>query len=219
MTTNPHLSKSIHFLGPQPGEVGVATVLIHGRHQSPADMFAVAQRIGLDEMPYLALEAADNTWYPNRFMAPVEENSPWLDFALDSITTALTTLEQMSVKREKLVLLGFSQGACLACEYVYRNPGTYGGLISLTGGLIGPRGMTWSTGADLGETPIVMTNGDEDEWVPLERTKETLQVFTQMGGRGRLSIFPKRPHEVSDVEINLARSLLQRLLTSQNTIA
>lgn len=219
MTTNPHLSKSIHFLGPLPNEVGVATVLIHGRNQSHSDMFAVAQRIGLDEMPYLALEAADNTWYPNRFMAPVEDNSPWLDFALDSVTSALTTLEQMSIKREKVVLLGFSQGACLACEYVYRNPASFGGLISLTGGLIGPKGMTWSTSAGLGGFPIVMTNGDEDEWVPLERTRETHQIFTEMGASARLSVFPKRPHEVSDVEINLARSLLQRLLTSQKTIA
>jgi len=216
MTNNPHLSMPVHFLGPSPEEVGVATVLIHGRSQQPSDMFAIAERIGLDEMPYIALEAADQTWYPNRFMAPVADNSPWLDFALDSITSALSTLEQMSIKREKVVLLGFSQGACLACEYVYRNAGAYGGLISLTGGLIGPEGMTWSATANLAGTPILLSNGDQDEWVPLQRTAETSQVFKEMGANHvQLKVFPDRPHLVTDEEIDLARSLLQRLLTSR----
>ncbi|MNF65168.1 putative hydrolase [compost metagenome] len=191
-------------------------MLIHGRSQQPSDMFAIAERIGLKEMPYIALEAADKTWYPNRFMAPVADNNPWLDFALDSMTSALATLERMSIKREKIVLLGFSQGACLACEYVYRHAGVYGGLISLTGGLIGPEGMTWSTAANLSGTPVLMSNGDQDEWVPLQRTAETSQVFKEMGAdEVQLRVFPDRPHLVSDEEIDLARSLLQRLLTSQ----
>lgn len=216
MTNNSHLSMPVHFLGPSPEEVGVATLLIHGRSQQPSDMFAIAERIGLDEMPYIALEAADKSWYPNRFMAPVADNQPWLDFALDSITFALTTLEKMSIKREKIVLMGFSQGACLACEYVYRNAGAYGGLISLTGGLIGPEGMTWSTTANLAGTPILLSNGDQDEWVPLQRTAETSQVFIEMGADDvQLKVFPDRPHLVTDEEIDLARSLLQRLLTSQ----
>lgn len=216
MTNNPHLSMPVHFLGPSPEEVGVATVLIHGRSQLPSDMFAIAERIGLDEMPYIALEAADKTWYPNRFMAPAADNQPWLDFALDSITSALTSLEKMSIKREKIALLGFSQGACLACEYAYRNAGAYGGVISLTGGLIGPEGMTWSTNASLAGTPILLSNGDQDEWVPLQRTAETSQVFKEMGANHvQLKVLPDRPHLVTDEEIDLARSLLQRLLTSQ----
>lgn len=216
MTNNPHLSMPVHFLGPSPEEVGVATVLIHGRNQQPSDMIAIAKRIGLDEMPYIALEAADKTWYPKGFMAPIEDNSPWLDFALDSITSVLATLEKMSIKQEKIALLGFSQGACLACEYVYRNAGTYGGLISLTGGLIGPEDMTWSTIANLAGTPVLLTNGDQDEWVPLQRTAETTQVFKEMGADGvQLKVLPDRPHSVTDKEIDLARSLLQRLLTSQ----
>lgn len=216
MTNNPHLSMPLHFLGPSPVEVGVATVLIHGRSQQPSDMFAIAERVDLADMPYIALEAADKTWYPNRFMAPVAENTPWLDFALDSIATVLSTLEKTSIKRDKIVLMGFSQGACLACEYVYRNAGAYGGLISLTGGLIGPDGMTWSTTANLAGTPILMSNGDLDDWVPLQRTTETSQVFKEMGaGEVQLKVFPDRPHLVTNEEIDLARSLLQRLLTSQ----
>ncbi|SCZ06045.1 MULTISPECIES: alpha/beta hydrolase [unclassified Pseudomonas] len=216
MTNNPHLSMPVHFLGPSPKKVGVATILIHGRNQQPSDMFAMAERIGLDDMPYIALEAADKTWYPNRFMAPVADNSPWLDFALDSITSVLTTLEKMSIKREKIVLLGFSQGACLACEYVYRHASAYGGLVSLTGGLIGPEGMTWSTAADLSGTPVLMSNGDQDEWVPLQRTVETSAVFKEMRASNvQLNVFPDRPHLVSDEEIDSVRSLLQRLLAPQ----
>lgn len=220
MTNNPHLSMPVHFLGPSPEDIGVATVLIHGRSQQPSDMFAMAERIGLDEMPYIALEAADKTWYPNRFMAPIADNNPWLDFALDSITSVLTTLEKMSVKRENIVLMGFSQGACLACEYVYRNAGAYGGLISLTGGLIGPEGTTWSTPARLAGTPILLSNGDLDDWVPLRRTTETSQVFKEMGAdEVQLNVFQDRPHLVTNEEIDLARSLLYRLLTSNKIIA
>lgn len=213
MTNNPHLSTTVQFLGPPPEEVGVATILIHGRSQQPADMFALAQRIGLADMPYLALEAADSTWYPNRFMAPVADNNPSLDFAIECVAYTVDTLQKMSIPQDKIVFMGFSQGACLACEYVYRNAGAYGGLIALTGGLIGPQGMTWSSTASLEGTPILMSNGDQDEWVPLGRTTETSQVFEVMGADVTLKVFPEREHLVTDEEIYLARSLLQRLLT------
>ncbi|MCY1548637.1 Phospholipase/Carboxylesterase [compost metagenome] len=187
-------------------------MLIHGRNQGPADMLTVAERIDLDGMPYVAVEAAQASWYPNRFMAPLSENQPWLDHALERLEQLIRNLERRGIERANIALLGFSQGACLASEFIYRNPQRWGGLIAFTGGLIGPETTTWTTTGQLDDTPVLIGNGDQDEWVPKQRTEQSADVFARMGGDVQLRIYPDRPHEVSDDEIERARVLLARLL-------
>jgi predicted esterase len=125
------------------------------------------------------------------------------------VDEAVRQLEAAGLDRAQIVLLGFSQGACLACEYVYRNPGRWGGLLALTGGLIGPEGMTWPTPArSLSGTPVLMTNGDVDPWVPLARTRVSADVFRAMGAGVAERVYPGRPHEVVEDEVVAVRALL-----------
>lgn len=214
MTQNIHMSQPLHSLGPAPELQGLAAILIHGRTQSPADMFAIAARLDLPSLPYIALQAAGKSWYPDKFMAPVEANQPNLDFALARIEELVLTLERSGVPRSRIVLIGFSQGACLACEYIYRNPERWGGVVAYTGGLIGPEGMSWLTSKTLDGTPILLGNSDVDQWVPLQRTNETAEVFRSMGALVQLKIYPGMEHVVNDDEIALGRELLKQLLST-----
>lgn len=210
MNDNVHLHLPTHASGPAPEAVGTAVILIHGRTQNPADMFAIAERIGLPDVPYIAVEAAGNSWYPDKFMAPLENNQPHLDFALERLDALVGELEERGVPRECIVLLGFSQGACLACEYLYRHPQRWGGLIAFTGGLIGPPETQWPIhGDELADVPVLISNGATDPWVPLSRSRETADVFRLMGARVTEHICPPREHGVIDDEIVQARALLR----------
>lgn len=213
MNSNLHLSMPTHAAGPAPEAAGTAVILIHGRTQGPADMFAIAERLDLADLPRIAIEAADKSWYPDKFMAPLANNQPQLDHALERLETLVVELEGRGIPRSRIVLLGFSQGACLACEYLYRHPQRWGGLIAYTGGLIGPPEMAWPTSPRLAGTPVLLSNGDQDPWVPLARTEQTLEVLRAMGAETELQVYPGRDHSVCDAEIALGRALLQRFAT------
>lgn len=175
-------------------------------------MFSIARRIGLRNMPYIALTAAQRSWYPNRFTAPITDNEPSLSHALESLEHLVATLGKLGIGKDRIVFLGFSQGACLVCEYVYRNAARWGGLIAFTGGLIGPGDTCRDSSSRLEGTPVIMSNGDQDEWVPLERTSDSARIFNEMGAQVQLQVFPGRAHLVNDEEIASARALLNDLL-------
>ncbi|WPN49678.1 MULTISPECIES: alpha/beta hydrolase [unclassified Pseudomonas] len=212
MSANPHLQYPTLASGPAPEAQGGAAILIHGRTQSPADMLAITARINLPDIPYFAIQAAQHSWYPDKFMAPLENNQPALDFALARLEAAVVELENRGIARSRIVLIGFSQGACLACEYLYRHPHRWGGLIAFTGGLIAPPGTSWLTPDKLAGTPVFFGNSEADPWVPLARTEETAEVFRRMGAEVELQVYNGRGHEVGDEEIALGRDLLQRTL-------
>ncbi|MCU1785209.1 dienelactone hydrolase family protein [Pseudomonas sp. 13B_2.1_Bac1] len=212
MSENVHMQAPLQTSGPAPEVAGVVAILIHGRTQSPADMFAIAQRLGTPDLACVAVEAAGNSWYPDKFMAPLASNQPFLDFALERIELLVVQLEECGIARSQIVLIGFSQGACLACEYLYRHPARWGGLIAYTGGLIGPEGTSWLTPGILWGTPVFLGNSDEDVWVPLSRTVETVRVFERMGADVQLAVYPGMGHLVNDEEISLGRALVQSLL-------
>jgi predicted esterase len=149
-------------------------------------------------------------------MAPLANNQPFLEFALARIESLVVQLEGLGISRSQIVLVGFSQGACLACEYLYRNPARWGGLLAYTGGLIGPEGTSWLTPRGLSGTPIFLGNSDEDIWVPLSRTEETARVFERMGASVQLAVYPGMGHLVNDEEIILGRAVIQPLLNNNS---
>jgi predicted esterase len=196
----------------QPVQDAMATAVIalHGRGQPPAFMADLLARIDMPAFRYLVPRAPADSWYPEKFMAPRESNQPQLDLALAAVDAQVSQLEAAGLDRAQIVLLGFSQGACLACEYVYRNPGRWGGLLALTGGLIGPEGTAWPVSAGaLADTPVLMTNGDADPWVPLARARASADVFRAMGASVAERVYPGRAHEVGEDEVAAVRELLE----------
>ena len=194
----------------------IAGVLLHGRGGAPNDMLRLLRRLSLSGVRWATPGAPGGQWYPHRFMGPVEANEPFLSTAVAICDDALDEASGGGrIGPDRSVVLGFSQGACLASEYVLRHPRRCRALIMFTGGLIGPVGTTWRPAggrtASLDGLRVLITGSDADEWVPEERVRLTARVFEDLGAHVALHIYPGRPHLVSDDEIDQARTLLNTL--------
>ena len=198
--------------GAQLGSAEVAVVLLHGRGGTAESMLALADELPDLPVSWLAPAAPGNSWYPQSFLAPLEANQPWLDQALDTVDGLLREAAVAGVDRSRVVLLGFSQGACLASEYALRNPGRYGGLVLLTGGAIGPEGTAWEGPATFDGTPVFAGTSDPDPHVPLQRVQDTVDVLGRRGAEARLEVYPGMPHTVNADELAQAGVVIRDAL-------
>lgn len=192
-------------------ESDLVFVLVHGRTQNPKDMEAIADRLALDHVRFLFPAADGNSWYPDKFMAPVENNQPHLGAALEHYETIVSGLLADGVPQERIILGGFSQGACLTCQFIAEHPRRYGAAAIFTGGLIGPKGTVWPLHQQLEGMPAFLSTSEVDPWVPPERTRETHEWMLQSGARPQLKIFTDREHTVLDEEIAAVRKMVRAL--------
>ena len=188
-----------------------AVVLLHGRGASAEDILGLADELRLPEFAYLAPQAAGHTWYPHSFLAPIQRNEPWLSSALELVLSIVRNLTDAGMPHSKVGILGFSQGACLATEFVARNPARYAGLVAFTGGLIGPEGTLFQHSGDLGGTPCFLGSSDPDSHVPWERVKESAAKLSAMGGSVTLKRYPSMGHSINQDEILEARKILDAI--------
>lgn len=192
-----------------------AVILIHSRGASAADILSLSEGLEHPDLAYLAPEAAGNTWYPYSFMAPIEKNQPWLDSALNFVREVVGRPIAAGIPRHRVALVGFSQGACLATEFVARNAARYGALIAFTGGLIGPPGTSFNYPGDLSGTPCFFGAGDPDPHVPWGRVEESAAVFSALGGIVMLRRYPGLRHTINPDEMKHAKQLLSQLATDR----
>jgi phospholipase/carboxylesterase len=191
--------------GPDVADARAVVVLLHGRGRDPDDVLQLAERIGLDDVAYLAPAAPGNSWYPQSFLAPLDDNEPWLTRALATVDELVRSVDDPG----RLVLGGFSQGACLASEYALRNVRRYGGLLIYTGGFIGPPGIRPACTGSFDGTPAFLGSADPDDWVPAERVAETADVLASLGAHVTTRVYPGMEHLVNDLEIAAGRELLR----------
>jgi phospholipase/carboxylesterase len=199
------------------GKAKMGGVLMHGRDRTPEEMVELAGRLNLEGVRWLAPAAESGSWYPQRFMDPVVSHEPYLTRAIEICDYSLHEVsEEGRLGPQQLVIAGFSQGACLAVEYVMRHPGRCGNLLVFTGGFFGPPlTYSWSiSDKTLTGLRVFITGSDVDEWVPEERVHQTARVLEDMGADVRLRIYKGRPHIVSDAEIAEAREFLTSRLSS-----
>jgi predicted esterase len=190
-------------------------VLLHGRGAGAGDILSLYAGLGLRGLAALAPQAAGNTWYPDSFLAPLEANQPYLDSALRRIESIVADLLARGVPGDRIALLGFSQGACLTLEHAARHPRRYGGVIGLTGGLIGPPGTPRDYPGSLDGTPVFLGAGDPDPHVPFARVRETEEVLTRMGAVVEVRRYPDMPHTINQDELDATRSLLERIVAGE----
>jgi phospholipase/carboxylesterase len=184
-----------------------ALVMIHGRGASAQSMTPLSSYLNTKDMAVFAPQASRHSWYPTSFIAPVEENQPALDSALEVISGLVQDIIKAGIPAEQIYFLGFSQGACLTLEYVTRNAMKYGGVIAFTGGLIGKDLQMENYKGDFKQTPVLITTGNPDAHVPLKRVKESASVMEKMNGKMHLIVYPAKQHTITNEEIDVANQL------------
>ena len=209
--TDPHSDHPLHSAGDPLDEASVAVVMIHGRGARADGFLQFADEIGVDGVAYLAPQADRGSWYPNRFIDPIESNEPHLTAALGVVEETVEKAVDAGIDHDHIVLMGFSQGACLASEYVARNPREYGGLVAFSGGLIGPLGMTFEHEGDVSGTPVFFGCSDSDPHIPEERVTESADVFERLGASVETRIYPDMGHTIVDDEVEYVTDLLENL--------
>jgi Predicted esterase len=209
-----HESQTVSRAGTELRSAKAVMVMTHGRGADANDMLGLAREIMMPGFAFLAPNAEGHTWYPYSFMAPRENNEPWLSSALSTIgkTVALAQAES-GLSADKIMLLGFSQGACLSSEYALRHPLRYGGVMVLSGGLIGPPNTTWDDVAGSFEnTPIFLGCSDVDPHIPKDRVIESEAVFKRLGADVTRRLYPGMPHTVNADEIDHVRRAMEQLV-------
>lgn len=189
----------------------VATVLVHGRGDSAHGILGLASVVNSPGTAFLAPEARHNVWYPHTFLAPTEENEPWLSSALSAVDAAVSAATGAGLPREKVVLLGFSQGACLVTEYAARQGGRFGGVVALSGGVIGDHVDRARYAASLGGTPAFFGCSDVDPYIPVERVTESVALYRDLGAVVEERIYPGFTHSVNQDEVDWWQGLLNDL--------
>ena len=199
--------------GQPPGRAELAGVLLHGRDRTAEEMLDIAGRIDLTPWRWVAPAADVGSWYPHRFMDPVAANAAALEAALTRCALAMDDASESGrLGAERLAIIGFSQGACVACEFVLRNPRRCRALIMFTGSIIGTDALPWRAARPrLDGLRVLITGSDVDEWVDQSRVRDSAEVLRDLGADVRLRIYPGREHVVSPSEIEEARGLLQDL--------
>jgi len=192
-----------------------AIILLHGRGGSAEDILGLREELGFPDVAYLAPEAKGGAWYPYSFLAPLERNEPWLTQALSQVSETVEGALRQGIARDKIVIAGFSQGACLASEFIARHATRYGGLIAFTGGLIGPPGTEFRYPGSLAGTPAFLGAGDPDPHVPWQRVQDSAAVLENMGAEVTLKRYPGMPHTIDHEELAEAKELIARMLRAE----
>jgi len=193
------------------GAARAAMILVHGRGASAEGMLGLADAFEASDIAYVAPQARSGSWYPQSFMAPIAQNEPHLSSALKTLSDVVADVERQGVPSEKIVLLGFSQGACLALEFAARNARRFGGVAGLSGGLIGPEGTPRTYAGSLAGTPVFLGCSDVDFHIPLKRVNESAEVLKALGGNVTEIIYPGMGHTIVQDEVEHVKKILKDL--------
>ncbi|MFT4948397.1 MAG: phospholipase/carboxylesterase [Natronomonas sp.] len=208
MTDGPHAGQPVRTGGADPEDARAGVVLCHGRGARAGSMLDIGRQVGVDGVAYLAPQAARGAWYPHSFMRPPDSNEPHLSSALATVGRTIGRLTDAGVPRERVAVGGFSQGACLATEYAARNPTRYGGVIALSGGLVGPDGTDFDYEGSLAGTPAFLGCSDVDPHIPLKRVHATADALEALDAEVTAEIYEGMGHTVVPDELAHVRELV-----------
>ncbi|HET7322285.1 MAG TPA: alpha/beta hydrolase [Longimicrobiaceae bacterium] len=190
-------------------EARAAMVMVHGRGAGAQGILPLAAELHRSDFVYLAPEAAGGSWYPNSFLAPIPTNEPGISRGMEAIDEVLSRLDAAGVPAERTILLGFSQGGCLALEYAARHARRYGGVVALSGGLIGPDDTPRDYPGSLEGTPVFLGCSDVDFHIPAARVELSAEVMRRLGGEVTMRLYPGMGHTVNEDELEQVRSMME----------
>jgi phospholipase/carboxylesterase len=188
-----------------------ALILLHGRGSSADDIIGLAQALDAAQFACLAPEAEGGVWYPQRFFVPLANNQPWLDSALQTVDALVGRVVAAGIPAERIGLIGFSQGGCLALEHTMRAGRRYGFAAGLSAALIGPLD-TPRPARDLQGTPVLLGCAELDAHIPREHVEHSATVFEKMDAAVTKQLYPGSAHTVFRPEIAWINEQLARIV-------
>jgi phospholipase/carboxylesterase len=209
----PHQKSRTVKAGVKPEQADGVIVMIHGRGATAESIIPLANEFDAENFHFVAHQASGNTWYPYSFMAPSKQNEPGISSGLQAIFNIVSDLESKGLPKEKIIILGFSQGACLATEFVARHPAKYGGLIAFSGGMIGNGDSVNPDiyNGSLDGTPYFVGCSDNDAHIPVERVEESVKVMEKLGASVNKKIYPAMGHTIIRDEIEEAQKIIDNM--------
>jgi predicted esterase len=184
-------------------------VMLHGRGARAESILSVGAALDATGFAYLAPQAAGNSWWPLSFLAPIASNEPGISSAMAAVEDVLRQTAAAGIPPERTLLVGFSQGACLATEFAARHARRYGGVAALSGGLIGPDGTPRDYAGSLEGTPVFLGCSDVDAHIPAERVRHSAVVMRRLGGEVTMRLYPGMGHQINEDEIAAVRTMLE----------
>lgn len=210
-TDDPHKGQPVIEKGKPLGQAGGAVILLHGRGASAESILSLYRELNQPELAWLAPQAEYQTWYPFSFLGPIEQNEPGLTSGLNVVAGLVEKIMESGIPKDKIVLAGFSQGACLASEFSARNPARYGGVVALSGGLIGPEVEHGRYAGSMDGTPVFMGCSDYDPHIPEERVHESAKVFERLGADVTKKLYEGLGHTINEDELNHFLTILKAI--------
>jgi phospholipase/carboxylesterase len=208
-----HDGKKILRGGAPITEARAALILLPGRGATALDIFSRGEAAAADtpDVALIAPQATNNTWYPQRFLEPTAKNEPYLSSALGVIANLVANLSENRIRYDRVVIAGFSQGACLALEYAARKPRRYGGIVGLSGAIIGSPGLARRATGSLDGTPVYLGCDENDAHIPLSSVEESAAVLTSLGAQVTKTIFKGLGHTVNAEELDVLKDLVRKV--------
>lgn len=189
-------------------QAGKALIMIHGRGGSAQDILSLSQHLNVKDYALLAPQALNHTWYPFSFMAPAEQNEPWLSSALEMVAETVKAAVDAGIKAENIYFFGFSQGACLTLEFLARNAQKFGGAAAIIGGVIGDKINRENYKGDFAGTPVFLGTSNPDFHVPVERVYATANILREMNAEVTEKVYANFGHSINEEEIELSNAII-----------
>lgn len=202
------MNKNIMTTGKSLSQADKVLIMVHGRGGSAEDILSLAAELKVADFALLAPQGQGNSWYPESFLSPRQQNEPSLSSSLNVLKEMVMELEAEGFSSAQIYLLGFSQGACLVLEFAASDAKRYGGIVAFTGGVIGESLDHRNYHGDFEGTPVFIGSSSPDFHVPVERVKETTVLFEEMGANVTEIIYDNMGHTISQSEIAQVNKLI-----------
>jgi phospholipase/carboxylesterase len=210
--TDHHKDQQVLIAGEPLNQAKAAMIMIHGRGSSADNIIGLSADLDVPGFAFLAPQANGNTWYPYPFMQPIESNEPYLTSALTVVEDLVKQVVAAGIAEDHIMILGFSQGACLTLEFTARNARRYAGAMGLSGGLIGPDGTPRNYPGSLDGTPVFLGCSDVDFHIPKERVIESAEILRKLGGDVTMRLYPQMGHTINQDEIDFVKGVMTALV-------
>ena len=207
--------------GQNPQNAAFGLVLLHGRGAGARDITQFAQALALPDLALIAPEAPGLSWWPTSFLAPQEQMGPYVTAGLEEAEQAVATLMKEGLSRDRIGVLGFSQGGCLALEYLARHGDGLGFGVALSAGLVGTadrgsadpalyghsdKSLEYAT--SLTGTQVYMSCHSSDPHIPLKRFEDSAKAISSLGADVSSRTKPGQGHGIDEQDVAAIRKLL-----------